>query len=71
MTVASVWIKLNTTVLGTTDLYEGCRVQAGQCGLLEYFLMEALPALSNDGYPGAKVFDHSTFFVTGGLVLSF
>ena len=55
MAVASVWLKLNATVLGTTDLYEGCRIRAADEGVLEYFLMEALPGMSKGEYHGVKV----------------
>ena len=55
MAVASVWLKLNDTVLGTTDLHEGCRIRAAEEGVLEYLLMEGIPAMSTGEYPGVKV----------------
>ena len=55
MAVASVWIKLNATVLGTTDVYEGCRFRAADEGVLEYLLMEGIPAMSKGEYYGVKV----------------
>eukprot|EP00794_Sanderia_malayensis_P017066 gene17066-18786_t len=47
---ACVWLKLNSTTLGITDLHERSRVLAGDQGLLAYLLTESLPALS-EGNP--------------------
>ena len=55
MAVASVWMKLVDTILGTTDLHEGCRMKAAEDGVLEYLLMESIPAMSRGDYPGVKV----------------
>ena len=55
MAVASVWIKLNRTVIGATDLHEGCRIKAAEEGVLEFMLMECIPALSKGGYYREKV----------------
>ena len=43
---ANLWLMCNSSILGFTDLYEACRVQAGTQGLLEYYLQEYLPAVS-------------------------
>ena len=52
--VGCVWLKLNSTVLGLTDLHERCRVKSGEQGLLEYYLTELLPAVG-EGIPSIKV----------------
>ena len=55
MAVASVWILINRTVVGTTDLHEGCRIKAAEEGVLEYLFMKAIPALSKGDYYGENV----------------
>ena len=53
--VASVWIKIHSTVMNATDLHEGCRIKAAEEGVLEYILMKCIPALSKGDYYGEKV----------------
>ena len=55
MTVASVWILINDTVVDTTDLHEGCRIKAAEEGVLEYLFMKAIPALNKGDYYGGNV----------------
>ena len=55
MAVASVWIKINSTVAGATAFHEGCRIKAAEEGVLEYILMKCIPALSKGDYYGEKV----------------
>ena len=50
-----MWIMINNTVAGATDLHEGCRIKAAEEGVLEYMLMKCIPALSKEGYYGDKV----------------
>ena len=58
MAVASVWAVLNAIVLDTTGIHEGCRIKAAEEGVLEYMLMECIPALSRGYYYGERVRCH-------------
>ena len=63
MAVASVWVVLNAIVLDTTGIHEGCRIKAAEEGILEYMLMECIPALSKGSYHREKVRHHFYLFI--------
>ena len=48
-------MKLSATLLNITQSHEGCRIRAAEEGVLEYLLMEAIPALSKGKKYGEEV----------------